>query len=283
MSLSAATKPILNQGNLAAEQPRIWAVIPAAGVGARMASAAMPKQFLKIGEQTILERAVRALLADLRLVQIIVVVSPQDALSHVALEGLLAETDRLRVARCGGSTRAASVANGLAYCLAHAAHDGDWVLVHDAARPGLSKTALARLIDTVLTQAQGISSIGGLLALPVVDTVKRSNFEESQAQPKEVKSSIEPRGNEAQNNSSFKTVTSVQTTLSRDRLWLAQTPQMFRIGLLQTALSQFAEVTDEASAMEAAGYPVLLVEGERENFKITLPEDLHWAERLLIK
>jgi 2-C-methyl-D-erythritol 4-phosphate cytidylyltransferase len=264
MSLSAATKPALNQGNLAAEQPRIWAVVPAAGVGARMASAVMPKQFLKIGDQTILERAVRALLVDARVIGVIVVVSPQDLLSDDALGAVLTESNRVTVARCGGATRSASVANGLAFCLAQKAQIHDWVLVHDAARPGLSSAALGRLIDTVLTQAQSIHGIGGLLALPVVDTVKRSDHDGS----KHTGSSMASR---------------VQTTLSRDGLWLAQTPQMFSIGLLQTALLQFSDVTDEASAMEAAGHPVLLVEGERENFKITLPEDLQWAKRLLLE
>jgi 2-C-methyl-D-erythritol 4-phosphate cytidylyltransferase len=261
MSLSTTIKPLLNQGNLAAEQPRIWAVIPAAGVGARMASAAMPKQFLKIGEQTILERAVRALLADARVLGVTVVVSLQDTLSQAALGAVLIESSRVDLAYCGGATRAASVANGLAHCLAHKAQANDWVLVHDAARPGLSTSALSRLIDTVLLQAQSAPNIGGLLALAVVDTVKRSEH----------------------NNSPAILGAKVQTTLSRDGLWLAQTPQMFRIGLLQSALNQFADVTDEASAMEAAGHVVLLVEGERENFKITLPDDLPWAERLLLK
>ncbi len=261
MSLSTAIKPLLNQGNLAAEQPRIWAVIPAAGVGVRMASAAMPKQFLKIGEQTILEWAVRALLADTRVLGVTVVVSSQDTLSQNALMAVLNESSRISLAFCGGASRAASVANGLAHCLAQKAQANDWVLVHDAARPGLSTNALSRLIDTVLLQAQSNPNIGGLLAIPVVDTVKRS----------------------ARNNSSAESGAKVQTTLSRDGLWLAQTPQMFRIGLLQSALKQFADVTDEASAMEAAGHSVVLVEGERENFKITLPDDLIWAERLLRK
>jgi 2-C-methyl-D-erythritol 4-phosphate cytidylyltransferase len=253
MSASETAKPLMNQGNLAAQQPRIWAVIPAAGVGTRMANATLPKQFLKIGDQTILERSVRALLADPRVQGVCVVVSVQDTLSQPALETLLAESDRVNLAYCGGASRATSVANGLADCLIDKAQVNDWVLVHDGARPGLSASALSRLIDRVLAQAPSRPDIGGLLALAVVDTVKRGQQEW------------------------------VQTTLSRDGLWLAQTPQMFRFGLLQNALTQFADVTDEASAMEAAGHPVLLVEGERENFKITIPDDLQWAERLLLK
>ncbi len=252
MATSTAVNTALLDGNLAAQEPRIWALVPAAGVGSRMASADLPKQFLKLGAQSILERSVRALWADERIAGVTVVVSPTDTLSAQVLSELMGSS-QTQLAYCGGATRAASVANGLAACLTNGASVDDWVLVHDAARPGLSRQALARLIDRVRERSKQEPLIGGLLALKVVDTVKRAQATKDE----------------------------VQDTVSRDGLWLAQTPQMFRIGALQQALAQFEQVTDEASAMEAAGYPVLLVEGERANFKITLPEDLDWANRLM--
>jgi 2-C-methyl-D-erythritol 4-phosphate cytidylyltransferase len=254
MSASAAVNPSSNQGNLAAQPPRIWALIPAAGVGARMGNGQSPKQFLKIGEVTILERTVQSLCSESRICQVVVVVSPEDTQSQQVLNAVLTQNNRVLLAHCGGPNRAASVANGLAHCLAHGALASDWVLVHDAARPGLTKQALNRLITTVFEASKINPDVGGLLALPVVDTVKRQITASEH----------------------------VQATVSRDGLWLAQTPQMFRIGLLAKALSQFSDVTDESSAMEAAGHSVLLVQGERENFKITLPEDLVWANRLLL-
>jgi len=224
--------------------PPIIALVPAAGVGARAQAAgqALPKQYREIGGQPMLRRAVAALLADARVAQVRVAVAPGDDRAQAALHGL----PRTVVRACGGPTRAQTVGRALADSGAGA---DDWVLVHDAARPGLPADALARLIDACLADA-----VGGLLALPVADTVKRGS----------------PR---------------VQATLARDGLWLAQTPQMFRAGLLARALERAAEagmeVTDESSAMEAAGHAPLLVRGAARNVKLTWPEDFELFEKWL--
>jgi len=225
--------------------PQIIALVPAAGVGARAQAAARPacpKQYREIGGQSMLRRAVAALLADARVAQVRVAVAPDDQRAARALAGL----PRTVVRPCGGPTRAQTVAGALRDS---GAGPDDWVLVHDAARPGLPVEALARLIDACLADG-----IGGLLALPVADTVKSGG----------------PR---------------VAATLARDGLWLAQTPQMFRAGMLAEALERAAAagiaVTDESSAMEAAGHAPLLVRGAACNFKLTWPEDFELFEKWL--
>lgn len=155
-----------------------------------------------------------------------------------------------RASRCSppGAARRDSVLAGLRALAATGARDDDWVLVHDAARPGLAPQLLERLRDRL-----GESAVGGLLALPVSDTVKRTADDGR----------------------------SVAATVERERLWLAQTPQMFRLGLLLDALSAHAGVTDEAAAVERAGHAPLLVEGARANFKVTTAEDLELMRALL--
>lgn len=218
------------------------ALIPAAGVGARMGGA-LPKQYMEVRGKSILRRTVDAFLRYSRVAHTYVVVSPDDAyVDHV-----LADSRHLTVLRCGGATRRDSVRNGLRHLQAMLAPD-DWVLVHDAARPGLNMELLSRLIDNV-----GGHAVGGLLALPVVDTVKR-------------------------------VVGDKLETVARDGLWLAQTPQMFRYRLLCDALDAAAEVTavtDESSAVEAAGYAPLLVEGHACNLKVTQPSDLELVQHFL--
>jgi 2-C-methyl-D-erythritol 4-phosphate cytidylyltransferase len=151
------------------------------------------------------------------------------------------------VARCGGATRAATVGNGLAELLRRGADADDWVLVHDAARCLLTPALVERLVDACLPDA-----VGGLLAQPLADTLK----------------------DEAGGR--------VAATVPRAGKWLAQTPQMFRIGLLQRALAQAGDaVTDEASAVEALGLAPLLVPGSALNFKVTWPEDFALAEAVL--
>lgn len=223
--------------------PHYFALIPAAGVGARMA-AICPKQYLHIAGKSILQHSVDAFLQHNRVAHVFVVVNRDDA--YVAHE-LQADT-RLTVLFCGGQTRSESVANGLLAMQSHIrAHD--WVLVHDAARPGLTQILISRLIDAV-----GNDEVGGLLALPVADTVKLQ--------------------------ATSATETSI-TTLSRAGLWLAQTPQMFRSALLQKALNGTAAVTDDASAVEALGLTPKLVEGHWCNSKITRPDDLILVETYL--
>ncbi len=218
---------------------RYHAVVPAAGGGSRL-GAAQPKQYLDLAGDCMLYRTLDALLAEPRLSSLLVVVSPEDARRPPA--GRFDE--RVRFAAVGGATRADSVAAGLDQLDAAAE---DWVLVHDAARPGLSPVALARLIDEV-----GDDPVGGLLAMPVADTVKRSND-----------------------------AGRVAATVDRDRLWAAQTPQMFRAGVLRQALAgERSGITDEASAIERLGLYPLLVRGEAGNFKVTLAEDLTLARAL---
>ncbi|CAM3745615.1 2-C-methyl-D-erythritol 4-phosphate cytidylyltransferase [Bordetella sputigena] len=221
------------------------ALVPAAGVGARALTAGhggVPKQYQPLAGQPMLRHTVLALLADPRIREVRVAVSAGDAWVDTALAGLPRTVWR----PCGGPTRARTVAQALADS---GAAEDDWVLVHDAARPGLPADALARLIDTCLEDA-----VGGLLALPVRDTVKAGAGR-------------------------------VMRTVDRQELWLAQTPQMFRAGLLRQALrdaeDRGVDVTDEASAIEAAGHAPLLVPGVMRNFKVTWPEDFALMEKWL--
>ncbi len=223
----------------------IIAIVPAAGVGARASRPGhetVPKQYRPLSGQPMLRLAVGALLADERISQVRVAVTPGDGWVDAALAGLPRTVWRA----CGGATRADTVAGALADS---GAADDTWVLVHDAARPGLPAEALGRLIDACLADP-----VGGLLAVPVADTVKG--------------------GHER-----------VERTLDRSGLWLAQTPQMFRAGVLRDALTAAsvsgAAVTDEASAIEAAGYAPLLVPGAMRNFKVTWPDDFELMEKWL--
>lgn len=195
-----------------------------------------PKQYLSIGGRSILQIGVSAFLQHAALTHVYVVVSPDDAYVADALQA----DARLTVLFCGGATRAESVMNGLRAM--HADVTGnDWVMVHDAARPGLHEALITRLIDQV-----GDDEVGGLLALPVADTLKQQSPDHSSL-----------------------------VTVPRAGMWLAQTPQMFRHGPLLAALERVgAEVTDDASAMEACGLTPLLVEGHWCNTKITRPDDL---------
>ena len=224
------------------QAPRYFALIPAAGVGARM-GAGSPKQYLKIGGKPMLRHTLDAFLSSERIAHTFVVVSPDDPF----IDGV-APHHGVTVLRCGGDSRMESVRNGLAV-LANTLAGTDWVLVHDAARPGLT----AELIDRLIT-GTGDHEAGGLLALPVVDTVKRGIDGEAAG------------------------------TIPRNNLWLAQTPQMFRYQLLREALNAATDpnaITDDASAVEALGFSPRLVEGHPRNLKVTLPEDIRIAEMYL--
>lgn len=216
--------------------PRFHAVVPAAGIGARV-GAAMPKQYLELAGQSLLQWSVQALLAAAFIDTVSVVVAAGDTLAATQV----GHWPRVRVLPVGGATRRDTVLAGL-QAAGGDWHELDWVLVHDAARPGLSLASLLRLHDALVADP-----LGGLLALPVSDTVKQV------------------QGAQAV----------VARTLSRDDLWLAQTPQMFRYGPLRAALRAYPDVTDEAGAIEAAGGRPRLVTGERNNFKVTTREDLH--------
>lgn len=226
---------------------RLFALVPCAGMGQR-AGAEGPKQYQAIAGQAMVAHTLAALARVPRLWGTLVVLAPDDAQFESKVPGFMGE--RGWAARCGGATRAATVANGLAELAARGAQPQDWVLVHDAARCLVRPAWVDRLIDACLDD-----DVGGLLALPVADTLK-----------------AEAQGRQER----------VLATLDRRNKWMAQTPQMFRLGLLTRALAQAGDaVTDEASAVEALGHPPLLVRGAFENLKVTWPEDFEIAQRLL--
>lgn len=207
-------------------------------------AATRPKQYLPIAGKSMLHHSVTAFLQHRQITHVFVVVSRAD--EYVAE---LQTDPRLTVLFCGGETRAQSVRNGL-LAIQDQVDNQDWILVHDAARPGLNQVLISRLIETV-----GSDPVGGLLALPVVDTVKSTA----------IKNKV--------------------TTVSREGLWLAQTPQMFRYQPLLSALTNTKnkEITDEASAIEMAGLTPKLVEGHWCNTKITRPDDVLMIETWLQK
>ena len=200
--------------------------------------------------------------------EILVVVAPDDSIAEAQMAG----RSRVRVVPVGGETRRDSVRNALA-CLGPAARDDDWILVQDAARPGITLELLDRL-------KLGIESdlVGGLLAIPVADTVKRhAPAAPGATAPGPTASKVMAPG---ANEPSGSPARSAQT-IDRSALWLAQTPQVFRFALLQDALDRCPEATDEASAIEALGHQPLLIPGARENFKVTTAEDYALMQRLL--
>lgn len=224
---------------------RKFALVPAAGSGARMGDA-LPKQYRSLAGRPMIWHALATLCAAPEIQKVFVVLAPQDQawdrFDWTALGG------KLSVLRCGGPTRADSVRNGLKATSAELVRD-DWMLVHDAARPCLSRAQLEALLERV-----GEDEVGGILAVPVADTLKRCGPGQR-----------------------------IEATVLRDDLWQAQTPQMFRHGLLSEALEKCPAVTDEASAVEALGYRPLLVASGSGNLKVTYPEDLALAEKILLE
>jgi len=224
--------------------PAFWAVIPAAGVGARMA-ADRPKQYLMLGGQTILEHSLDCFLGHPALKGVVVSIADEDPY----WPGLRCAHDS-RIQRApGGRERADSVLNALLLLHAQGAGDDDWVLVHDAARPNLARSDLDRLLAELADDP-----VGGLLAVPARDTLKRAGADGR-----------------------------VSATIDRSTVWQAYTPQMFRLGMLHRALAEClvsdVAVTDESSAIEWAGHAPRLVEGRSDNIKVTRPEDLEWLRQ----
>lgn len=222
------------------------ALIPAAGVGARF-GAGKPKQYVEINGKTVLRHTVNIFLNHPQIDYTAVILAPDDTVFQTA------STDnpaKLGVFRVGGQTRAETVRNGLHELVSQgiAAAD-DNILVHDAARCCLPAAALSRLIEQA-----GAAEQGGILAVPVADTLKRADD-----------------------------ANRIAATVSRAALWQAQTPQLFQTALLQRALSaaDLGGITDEASAVEAIGIRPLLVEGDTRNLKLTLPQDEHLVRLLL--
>ncbi len=220
---------------------RCYALVPCAGVGAR-AGTGGPKQYAPLAGQAVVAHTLQALAAVKRIRRIMVVLAPDDTRFEDCVEGYTGW-----ITRTGGATRAETVAAGLRALRAKGAIDADWVLVHDAARCMVRPELVTRLIETCRND-----DVGGLLALPLADTLKQAEGQRA------------------------------TQTLDRTGKWLAQTPQMFRLGLLQLALAAAGDaVTDEASAIELLGHAPLLVPGEIENFKLTWPPDFALARRLL--
>jgi 2-C-methyl-D-erythritol 4-phosphate cytidylyltransferase len=224
------------------DPPRLYALVPCAGVGER-AGAAGPKQYASVAGKSIVAHTLAALAQVSRLTSVLVVLSSNDDgafARHVpGFDGWVSHN--------GGVSRADTVGNGLAELLQRHARPTDWVLVHDAARCLIRREWVDALIDACIDD-----EVGGLLALPLADTLK-----------------AEHEGR-------------VSSTIDRRAKWLAQTPQMFRIGALRDALAAAgSSVTDEASAMEAQGLAPKLVPGSLENLKITYPADFDLADRLL--
>lgn len=224
-----------------------FALIPAAGSGSRMGSE-LPKQYLPLAGRPMIYHALRTLCRSPRITCVFVVLIPGDEewLRHDWSEFL----DKLVVLECGGETRAESVFNGLKAAQGVLPIGGDdWILVHDAARPCLSAMQLDKLMNELADD-----EIGGLLAVPVADTLKRGD-----------------------------TSSRVERTESRENLWQAQTPQMFRYQLLTEALSMTggATMTDDAGAIEALGLHPKLVLSDARNLKVTYPQDLTLAELIL--
>jgi 2-C-methyl-D-erythritol 4-phosphate cytidylyltransferase len=219
----------------------LHALVPAAGFGARMEHQ-LPKQYLPLAGKPLIFHALNTLCACAEISTVFVVLAPDDTLFHSYDWSHFGE--KLQPLYCGGVLRAETVLNGL---LASEIEPDDWVLVHDAARPCLTQAHLAKLIAELRDDA-----VGGLLAVPMADTLKRADGEGR-----------------------------IQCTESRENLWQAQTPQMFRAGLLAQALQQCKAVTDDASAVEALGLKPKLVLSDARNFKVTYPQDIKLAELLL--
>jgi 2-C-methyl-D-erythritol 4-phosphate cytidylyltransferase len=222
---------------------RFYGLIPAAGAGERMGRAT-PKQYLPLLRRPMLYHSVNALLASGRIDTVFVVLAPGDV--EFRQHDWRDFGERIAPLYCGGATRHDSVLNGLVAASSTVQPD-DWMLVHDAARPCLGQPELQRMLD-----ALAADDVGGILAVPVADTLKRADASGQ-----------------------------IQATEPREHLWQAQTPQMFRHGLLLHALSRTAKVTDEAGAVEAMGLKPRLVQGSSGNLKVTYAEDLQLAEVIL--
>lgn len=236
--------------------PRCFALVPAAGVGSR-SGADRPKQYVPLAGRAMMAHTLAALAAVPRIEATLVVLSAEDDQFAAAVPDF--DGPRGWVAHCGGATRAETVANGLQVLRERGVQPHDWVLVHDAARCLVRPEWIERLIDTC-----DADEVGGLLALPVADTLKDSGAAL------------------ATGSASSDDMPRVSGTVDRRGKWAAQTPQMFRWGLLAPALAMGLDgITDEASAVEALGHRPLLVEASMENFKVTYPADFALAERLL--
>ena len=225
--------------------PKIFALVPAAGQGTRMGDA-LPKQYLPLAGRPMMFHSLDALAAVGRIDHVLVILSPLDR--HWGAHDWSAFPEKIEALFVGGASRGESVANALALIEARARAD-DWILVHDAARPCIATELVEQFLDEV-----GDDPVGGLLAMPLADTLKR------------VEDTLR-----------------VGETLPREGLWRAQTPQMFRYGLLRRGLAGKPDATDESQAVESLGQMPRIVQGENANLKVTFAEDLPLAEMILAR
>lgn len=223
--------------------PSVFAIVPAAGQGARIGDA-VPKQYLPIAGKPMLFHAIAALAAVARIERIFVVLSPLDR--HWSRHDWSGLAGRVETLFTGGAHRPDTVRSGLRHLEGRAAND-DWVLVHDAARPCVHSALVERFLDEV-----GDDPVGGLLALPLADTLKSAGPDRR-----------------------------VSATIPRRDLWRAQTPQMFRHELLRRGLERRPDATDESQAVESLDHAPRLVEGESSNIKVTFADDFQLAEMIL--
>ncbi|MFK8028263.1 MAG: 2-C-methyl-D-erythritol 4-phosphate cytidylyltransferase [Gammaproteobacteria bacterium] len=227
--------------------PKCWAVIPAAGIGERV-GASIPKQYLKIAGKTILEHAIHSFVGNSRITGITIALHPHDV--HFETLSIKPSSDKIQV-ELGGETRAHSVLNVLSSIDLYMNH-GDFVLVHDAARPCLTDSDLDKLIDAGIHH-----EVGAILGSRVSDTIKH-----------------------VENNN-------IVSTINRENVWRAYTPQMFKYDILKNALESALKnnvcITDEASAIEYLGHQSCMVEGDARNIKVTTVEDIALAEIFLQK
>jgi len=225
----------------------IWAIVPAAGIGKRMQST-RPKQYLPLNDRPVIEHTVNALLQNEHVCGLVIALQADDA--YWPEINITSQKPLLRTT--GGKERADSVLNAINELFNYEGFDAssDWVMVHDAVRPCVRQQDIDKLVSEV-----GEDSNGGLLALPVRDTMKRQNVNTAAA--------------------------SVELTVERENLWHALTPQYFPAqslkNALQTALQDKLDITDESSSMELAGFSPKLVTGHEDNIKITRPDDLRLA------
>lgn len=236
--------------------PQCHAVLPTAGTGSRLGGS-LPKQFQELAGKPMLAYALNAFAATPEIASIWVGVSP-GFIDNPILGSLSNKSASIQFLATGGPTRQETVRNTLAAMLKAGVPENDWVLVHDAARPGISPELIQKLIHAVTVAGEG-----GLLAMPLADTLKMADANSAIA------------GNP---NRSMKTI-------SRDHLWQAQTPQMFGLKRLHDAIDEGirleADITDEASAMELSGASPLLIEGATRNFKVTHPADWDLMQTIL--
>jgi 2-C-methyl-D-erythritol 4-phosphate cytidylyltransferase len=223
--------------------PKVFALVLAAGQGTRIGDA-VPKQYLPLAGKPMMFHSIEAIAAVSRVDRVFVVLSPLDR--HWGEHDWSALPDKVEAAFCGGAHRAESVMNALKHIAERAARD-DWVLVHDAARPCIGTELVEQFLDEI-----GDDPVGGLLAMPLADTLKRA--EEGQR---------------------------VAETIPREGLWRAQTPQLFRYALLFRGLERKPAATDEAEAVETLGQAPRLAQGDSTNIKVTFADDLALAEMIL--